>query len=93
MKLQLTTLATARKLAIMNARFQILASTGLDPQQKWSLSQRLEDNLSYRINTLADTALLRIRDRPVLSDAAKKSFQKELTRLQCNIVDGSQTLQ
>lgn len=45
MKLQLTTLASAKQLAVTTARFQVLAYTELDPQQITQLSQKLEDNL------------------------------------------------
>ena len=93
MKLQLATLATAQQLATMTARFHVLASVQLDHQQKSLLSQRLEENLALRINALADTAMLRLRDRPILSDTAKKSFQTELTRLQENMAYGTQTFQ
>lgn len=93
MKLQLTVLASARQLAVTTARFQVLASTELDPQQIAKLSQRLEDNLFLRIGLLADTAMLRIRDRPKLNETAKHSFQRELARIKKNMSQGSQTVQ
>jgi hypothetical protein len=93
MKLQLTTLASAKQLAVTTARFQVLASTELDPQQITQLNKRLEDNLFMRIGLLADSAMLRIRDRPKLNETAKHSFQSELLRIKTNMSQGTQSVQ
>lgn len=93
MKLQLTTLASAKQLAVTTARFQVLASTELDPQQITQLNKRLEDNLFMRIGLLADSAMLRIRDRPKLNETAKHSFQSELVRIKTNMSQGTQSVQ
>ena len=93
MKLQLTTLASARQLAVTTARFQVLASTELDHQQITQLSQKLEDNLFLRIGMLADNAMIRIRDRPKLNETAKNSFQSELVRIKTNMAQGTQSVQ
>jgi len=93
MKLQLTTLASAKQLAVTTARFQILASTELDPHQISQLSHKLEENLFLRIGLLADTAMLRLRDRPKLNETAKNSFLGELARIKANMSQGTLTIQ
>jgi hypothetical protein len=93
MKLQLTTLASAKQLAVTTARFQVLASAELDPQQITQLSQKLEDNLLLRIGLLADSAMLRIRDRPKLNETVKHSFQSELVRIKTNMSQGTKSVQ
>ena len=93
MKLQLTTLASAKQLAVTTARFQVLASAELDPQQITQLSQKLEDNLLLCIGLLADSAMLRIRDRPKLNETVKHSFQSELVRIKTNMSQGTKSVQ
>jgi len=81
MKLQLTTIATAKQLAIMTARFQILAAPEIPPDQIKNLTNQLSANLNSRLVALAEHHRLRLRDRPVLTDAAREAYGEEIKRL------------
>ena len=75
MNLQLTTLATWQELATSTARFQMLASIGLDHHQKLFLDQKLNDNLSFKIDTLAHKARLRIGVHPISNQTVKIHYK------------------
>ena len=92
MKLQLATVASARQLATMTARFHVLAATELDHTQIAQLTQRLKNNLNQNIEIIANAAHARIRDRRYLSATATETFNTELSRLQHSMAPGGKSL-
>ena len=92
MKLQVTTIATAKQLATMTARFQILAAPEMPAEKLNNLSKELNANLNARLDALAEHHRLRLRDRPILSQAAKEAYQAEMQRIRQWMVVAPKTL-
>jgi hypothetical protein len=91
MKLQLRTLATAQQLGTMIARCHSLAAPELNQKLIHQLNQQLEANLKARLEALADTSLVRVRDRHFLSATATKAFHAEMVRLRYHMVIDSKS--
>ena len=92
MKLQVTTIATAKQLATMTARFQILAAPEMPAEKLNNLSTELNANLNARLDALAEYHRLRLRDRPILSKVAKEAYQAEMQRIRQWMVVAPKTL-
>ena len=92
MKLQVTTIATAKQLATMTARFHILATPEMPADKLDNLNKELNANLNARLDALAEYHRLRLRDRPVLTEAAKEAYQAEIQRIRQWMVVAPKTL-
>lgn len=92
MKLQVTTIATAKQLATMTARFHVLATPEMSSEMLDKLNKELNANLNARLDALAEHHRLRLRDRPILTEAAREAYQMEIQRMRQWMVVAPKTM-